>query len=989
MGNKDTTATSSQTYGPPDWVKQRYQSLFGQAEQTAQTPYNKKTNSQVADLDPGQAAAIRAIQGSTGVAQPYLDQAAQYAQRGAAPVTGADIASYQNPWTDQVVNATQADFAHQNAQQDEATNSNAAKIGALTGDRSQVAQQIQHESQNRTQNPVIANLRSQGFNTAAGLAETDKGRLGQAAYTFGNLGNEAQQTTLQGQMAALQASGLNQQEAQAQLNATTANAKQQSAYPFQTQQWLAGLESGIGSLSGGTSNGTQTTPGPSVAGQVAGAALTGLSLFSDERLKSDIEEIGKTHDGQPIYRYRMGNSPRTEMGLLAQNVEQTHPDAVGQSQGYKTVNYKTATDDAVRRADGGGVTPYGDSYVPNVQVSHGAGPQPYQQQGGQGGGSGGHSSGGIGDMLKDFQHAHGTFSDLGKKLRTSTDPESGWSTTVNPSGPEGWGNYLSNTVGGWGDSLSSGIGAMGNAGLPTGGFMDMIPSGGFASMLPEIGGLSSFGGGGGFGMGSMGFAEGGEVDDGIADLVQDDSGAYGMAAPPISASPSRMDLGQGVAGMHMPQAPPSHVAAPAPMPVVPAPSTPAAALPARHDEEAQGPLFGLIDEKYRSAMLAAGLGMLASRSPNFGNAVGEGGLAGVQAYAHQQKATIDARKVDLEAQRMAAMATQSQERLRQASEAMKLRSDQAHNQIHAIGSDSNGRPVYGVVDPMTGTAKPLPGNQLADPNAVQVEGEDVLAGKPADYAARVKAIANYKMAPIPGSKNSAIMGDVARYKPDYDAKNYSVAQKSLNEFGQNGQTGKAMYAINTALRHVDAMNNAYEKLGNSGWFPGWVNAAKQGYAKNTGDEDIQRALGEFETEKNGVSVEIDKALKGVGAPDVAGMRDIKDNFHATMAPAQFKGAVTGAVKLLEGRLRGADKAWKDSVIGNDTHPEWLDKDTREIYHRLGGDPEAAGSVPPAPPAKPDAIPDISDPKTVPSGHVFRYKGHTIRALGNNQFEQVP
>ena len=640
MGNKDTTQTSSQTYGPPDWVKQGYQQLFGQAQNTAQTPYNKKTNQNVANLDPGQTNAINAIQGSTGVAQPYLDQASQYAQQGAAPITGADIQSYQNPWTDQVVNATQADFAHQNAQQAEATNSNAAKIGALTGDRSQVAQQIQQESQNRTQNPVIANLRSQGFNTAAGLAETDKGRQGQAAYTMGNLGNEAQQTALTGQQAALGASGLNQQQQQTQLNASSGNAKQQSAYPFQTQQWLAGLESGIGSLSGGQSSGTQTTPGPNIGSQIVGAGLT-LASFSDERLKSDIEEIGQTHDGQPIYRYRMGDSPRTEIGLLAQNVEQTHPDAVGQSQGFKTVNYKTATDGAVHRAEGGGVMPYGDSYVPNVQISHGSGPQPAQMSGGQGGGGQSHS-GGIGDMMKDFAHAHDGMSKLGEKMRT-TNSDGGWSTTVNPSGPEGWGNYLGNTLGGWGDKISSGIGAMGNSGMPTGGFAGMMPegaSGGFASMLPDMGG------GGGFGLGSMlgGFADGGEVDDdtdtdtatggdgGISDLLPDDTGAY--AGPD-----SKSFIDQGAAY--------NPVDAPAP-------------VHQKEESHREGPLFGMIDEKYRPAMLAAGLGMLASRSPNFGNAVGEGGLAGVNAYHASQKTALAAKHIDNETARLHQAADQAQ-----------------------------------------------------------------------------------------------------------------------------------------------------------------------------------------------------------------------------------------------------------------------------------------------------------------------------------------
>jgi len=56
----------------------------------------------------------------------------------------------------------------------------------------------------------------------------------------------------------------------------------------------------------------------------------------------------------------------------------------------------------------------------------------------------------------------------------------------------------------------------------------------------------------------------------------------------------------------------------------------------------------------RSGLLAAGLGMLASRSPNLGNAIGEGGLAGLSAYSaaqlHDEKVAQEAAKLSKEAQ---------------------------------------------------------------------------------------------------------------------------------------------------------------------------------------------------------------------------------------------------------------------------------------------------------------------------------------------------
>lgn len=138
--------------------------------------------------------------------------------------------------------------------------------------------------------------------------------------------------------------------AQAQLGA--ANAGYQ--LPFQNLSALLGPLLGIagmGSQGFGVSN---TSAESSPWGNIIGGGLGLLSLFSDERMKEDIEEVGEMKDGQPIYRYRMKGSPKFEIGLLAQDVERRRPGAVSRDpvSGFKMVNYKTATDRAAehRRA---------------------------------------------------------------------------------------------------------------------------------------------------------------------------------------------------------------------------------------------------------------------------------------------------------------------------------------------------------------------------------------------------------------------------------------------------------------------------------------------------------------------------------------------------------------------------------------------------------------------------------------------------------------
>ena len=77
-----------------------------------------------------------------------------------------------------------------------------------------------------------------------------------------------------------------------------------------------------------------------------GSALSGvggLFALSDERAKEDKEKIGETKDGLGIYSYRYKGSPKTEIGLMAQEVVKKKPRAVAKRpDGLMAVNYKEA-----------------------------------------------------------------------------------------------------------------------------------------------------------------------------------------------------------------------------------------------------------------------------------------------------------------------------------------------------------------------------------------------------------------------------------------------------------------------------------------------------------------------------------------------------------------------------------------------------------------------------------------------------------------------
>lgn len=336
---KTTTSTSSQTgdqsYGLTPEVMKYWQSISGMYGPNAWTNVDpNQYQQQAAQAGAGYASGLNpAVAGAMGIGASGLDP--------------NSIARYQSPYTQQVIDATQRDFDTQNARQNASVNANAAKLGALSGTQPLVARNLASESQRRQQDPIIANLRNQGFNTAAGLAGQDVNArlagLGAAGSLIGQQAGITNQSFGQGSQLWNQA-------------------WQNALMPYQLAQQgastLGGLTGASGQHTSGTATGTQTqtgTPSPfSIGMNLAGL---GMSLFSDARLKENIKTVGETYDGQPIYKYNFKGSPKTEIGFLAQDVEQRQPEAVGSISGLKTVDYDMATKDAERprKASGGGV----------------------------------------------------------------------------------------------------------------------------------------------------------------------------------------------------------------------------------------------------------------------------------------------------------------------------------------------------------------------------------------------------------------------------------------------------------------------------------------------------------------------------------------------------------------------------------------------------------------------------------------------------------
>lgn len=106
---------------------------------------------------------------------------------------------------------------------------------------------------------------------------------------------------------------------------------------------LADQSLGLGLLGGAAKGLTTAIPGNSILGSLG-------SLFSDERLKEDIEPVGELYDGTNVFRYRYKGDDTTRIGVMAQEIAQDRPEAVHDIGGWLAVDYGKATDRAAELA---------------------------------------------------------------------------------------------------------------------------------------------------------------------------------------------------------------------------------------------------------------------------------------------------------------------------------------------------------------------------------------------------------------------------------------------------------------------------------------------------------------------------------------------------------------------------------------------------------------------------------------------------------------
>jgi hypothetical protein len=111
--------------------------------------------------------------------------------------------------------------------------------------------------------------------------------------------------------------------------------QQQRAYEYKAQAPMNALQQYMANISGDYGGTSKQSPSAlSSIGQLAGI----IGAISDARAKENITPVGK-YKGMNVYDFNYKWSPERHRGLIAQEVEQVKPEAVGEISGLKYIDY--------------------------------------------------------------------------------------------------------------------------------------------------------------------------------------------------------------------------------------------------------------------------------------------------------------------------------------------------------------------------------------------------------------------------------------------------------------------------------------------------------------------------------------------------------------------------------------------------------------------------------------------------------------------------
>jgi len=314
------------SYDIPDYFKEIQERTLRRAEDVGSRPYQAFTGQRIAQLSPEEQ------QAANVVAQQILPQAGQLGAIGAQTFDAATAAQYINPYQEQVIAGTLSDLGEQYGMAQRALGARAIGAGAFGGAREGVERALGTERFIEQVGDVSSRLRQAGFESGAQRFAADRAaQLGAA---------QAQLQGLAGAVTGLAGAGATARGIeQAGLAEAYRDFIEEREYPTeQVRQVIGALAGAPIRTYGEERSGFVGTPvaGPSVFGQVAGAAGALAPFFSDIRLKEDIKLVSQSPSGINIYNFKYKGDDKVYQGVMAHHVPEA---SYVHDNGYLVVDY--------------------------------------------------------------------------------------------------------------------------------------------------------------------------------------------------------------------------------------------------------------------------------------------------------------------------------------------------------------------------------------------------------------------------------------------------------------------------------------------------------------------------------------------------------------------------------------------------------------------------------------------------------------------------
>ena len=314
MATTEQTVINRQAPFMEDYIRKLLASGYDLADIPVDIP-----DIQIAGFTPEQIDAMKMTSEGIGKFQPFLDEATstistQFGKPGVDEAYSADqISQFMNPYTDEVIKATEKDLLRQGAQAQNQLAGNIVGSRAFGGSRAGITSALLAGDTLDRIGQQSGQLRAAGYESALQQARNladaqirEKSLMGQLAGQQAGLGALTQQLNQQDVANLLGIGSLKQGMAQATLDAQRQTDLQQQYEPFQRLGFFSDLLRGVPSSSQTVS--ATTAPTPSLLSQIGGVAATGLGLagqlgyrpFSNNTNNTGIFS-GKSNVFQPFF----------------------------------------------------------------------------------------------------------------------------------------------------------------------------------------------------------------------------------------------------------------------------------------------------------------------------------------------------------------------------------------------------------------------------------------------------------------------------------------------------------------------------------------------------------------------------------------------------------------------------------------------------------------------------------------------------------------